>query len=141
MRAENLQVVLEQETGLDLEDFRGHYAFIELDAEMQGWESVAEDHFRANLVRWEVWEDTLKVALEKVPGEGPGTLVFGSALNLLLFSPTYGGELLEHMKTTLREGRGQGRKEGRNTPAQLCSKRRRRFGPKKSPGSTSRRVA
>jgi len=93
---------LRQVAGLDLEDFRGHYAFIELDAEMQGWESVAEDHLRANLVRWEVWEDTLKVALEKVPGEGPGTLVFGSALNLLLFSPTYGPHILEQMKRTMR---------------------------------------
>jgi hypothetical protein len=30
-------------------------------------------------------------------------MVFGSALNLLLFSPTYGTEILERMKKTIRD--------------------------------------
>jgi len=38
-----------------------------------------------------------------VPDDGPGIMVFGSALNLLLFSPTYGQEILERMETLLRD--------------------------------------
>ena len=32
---------------------------------------------------------------------GPGILIFGSALNLLLFSPTYGDAILETIKSTI----------------------------------------
>jgi len=36
-----------------------------------------------------------------LPKEGPGILIFGSALNLLLFSPTYGEAILDKIKETI----------------------------------------
>jgi len=45
----------------------------------------------------------LEQAYEMVPDEGPGILVYGSALNLLLFSPTYGVKILKKMKSTIQK--------------------------------------
>ena len=87
--------------GLDLDSFADHVAFIELNAEMEGTEEVDRHHIRANLVTPPVWTESLQVARRMVPGGGPGTLLVGSALNLLLFSPTYGARTLEEMKSTL----------------------------------------
>jgi KaiC/GvpD/RAD55 family RecA-like ATPase len=95
---------LRRVAGVDLGDHRGRIAFVELDAEREGMELVAQDRIRANLVDPETWRGTLQAALDLVPGEGPGSLLFGSALNLLLFSPTYGKRLLEEIKRTLTEG-------------------------------------
>ena len=40
-----------------------------------------------------------------VPDEGPGIIVFGSALNLLLFSPTYGEKILRKMDVVFRKNK------------------------------------
>ena len=48
----------------------------------------------------------IKRACALVPDEGPGILIFVSALNLLLFSPTYGKGILVKLKAT-----AQGKKQ------------------------------
>ena len=47
------------------------------------------------------WEKVLNLASAKLPDEGPGVLIFCSALNLLLFSPTYGDLIFEKIKSTI----------------------------------------
>jgi KaiC/GvpD/RAD55 family RecA-like ATPase len=97
---------LRRVSGLDLASFADRIAFIELDAEMEGMEEVDHHHIRANLVIPSTWTESLRTARTMVPEEGPGILLFGSALNLLLFSPTYGAETLQKMKTILTRGEG-----------------------------------
>ncbi len=99
---------LRRASGLDLESFADHVAFIELNAEMEGMEEVDRHHIRANLVKPPTWTESLLAARRMVPGEGPGTLLFGSALNLLLFSPTYGARTLEEMESTLTQSEREG---------------------------------
>src|SRR5690606_30825018 len=60
--------------------------------------SNGKNIIRANLVKPAVWDEALKIATGKLPCKGPGILIFGSALNLLLFSPTYGGAIFKKMK-------------------------------------------
>ena len=98
---------LRQVAGVELDDYEEGTSFIELDAEIDGLETVGENHIRANLVKPSIWDAAIEQACAAVPDAGPGVLVFGSALNLLLFSPTYGEELLGHMKKTLRDSRGR----------------------------------
>jgi len=93
--------------GLEVADHAGRVAYLELDASMDGLEQAADDRIRANLVKPDIWDEALERGCELVPDSGPGILVLGSALNLLLFSPTYGAALLERMKATLQ---GDGRR-------------------------------
>ncbi len=86
---------------LDLNDYQQHVIFVALDVNAP--DIVAEGNtLRANLVRPEIWEQTIEQACAAVPDAGPGILVFGSALNLLLFSPTYGDELLTRLAYILQ---------------------------------------
>lgn len=89
-------------TGLDVNDYREKIIFLQLDTEISGYEYVNNQIIKANLVKPEIWDKVLKLASGKLPEEGPGILVFGSALNLLLFSPTYGTANLEKMKSTMQ---------------------------------------
>ena len=92
---------LERVTGEELADYEGHIAFIELDAAMEDMETVSQNRIRGNLVKPSVWTAALEKAISSLPREGPGVLVFGSALNLLLFSPTFGTGILAEIKATM----------------------------------------
>jgi KaiC/GvpD/RAD55 family RecA-like ATPase len=88
---------------LDVSEFQGRVAYINLDTTIGGIEGATDDGFKANLVLPGVWDEAIERARSMVPEEGPGVLVFGSALNLLLFSPTFGINVLEKMKATIRD--------------------------------------
>ena len=94
----SLQTVAE----LDISDYAGQVAFIELDATLESMDAPIDNGFKANLVQPSVWDASVEQACSLVPESGPGILVFGSALNLLLFSPTYGDEVHESMLKTIR---------------------------------------
>jgi len=87
---------------LDLADYSDKVAFIELDATLDGMTEPSGNRFEANVVKPQIWDLALERACAMVPNEGPGILLFASALNLLLFSPTYGKEILEKLKATMQ---------------------------------------
>lgn len=89
---------------LDLDEYQDRVAFVELDATLDGMTAPVGNRFKANVVKPDVWDAALKRACAMVPDEGPGILVFCSALNLLLFSPTYGKDILEKMKASTQGG-------------------------------------
>lgn len=92
---------------LDINQYKEHTAFIELDVSSESMSRIEGNHFKANLVKPDVWDAALEQAIGMVKGDGPGVLVFGSALNLLLFSPTYGNEILEKVKLLFSEPQQQ----------------------------------
>jgi len=83
---------------LDLEDYKDKVVFIELDATIDTMTEPDDNRFRANVVKPEVWDRAIEQASSMLTEDGPGILIFSSALNLLLFSPTYGAGILEKMK-------------------------------------------
>lgn len=87
---------------LDLVQFKEHTAFIELDVNCADIDLTSSNHIKANLVKPEIWDRAIDQACSLVKQDGPGILVSGSALNLLLFSTTYGGSVLERMKNTIQ---------------------------------------
>jgi KaiC/GvpD/RAD55 family RecA-like ATPase len=87
--------------GVDLNDYSYHVRFIVLDPTIDAMEEKKE--IKANLVKPEVWKEAISKACSQVPNEGPGVLVFGSALNLLLFSPTYGKSIAQEMQRTISQ--------------------------------------
>ncbi len=90
---------------LNLAEYQDRVAFIELDATLDTMTEPEDNRFKANVVKPDVWDAALERACGLVPNEGPGILIFVSALNLLLFSPTYGAAILEKMKATTQSGR------------------------------------
>lgn len=88
-------------TGLDLNDYENKINFLQLDTNINGLVDTDKNIIRANLVKPEIWDEALNIATSKLEQDGPGILVFGSALNLLLFSPSYGDLILDKMKETI----------------------------------------
>ncbi len=88
-------------SNLDINDYPGKTAFIQFDPEIAGMTDPVGNEFRANLVYPEIWDKALLTAVKLVPDEGPGILIFGSALNLLLFSPTYWKEIRSKIIETI----------------------------------------
>ena len=89
-------------TQLDLGDYKDRIAFIELDVSLDSVIVLPKNRIKANVTKPEVWDTAMEHACSILPGEGPGILIFGTALNLLLFSPTYGKEILEKIKSIIQ---------------------------------------
>jgi len=87
--------------GINLDDYNDRIIFLQLDTEINDLIEEGENIIRVNLVKPEVWDKAINRASSKLPNEGPGILIFGSALNLLFFSPTYGDQILNKIKNTI----------------------------------------
>ncbi len=88
---------------INLNDYLDHVLFIVLDPTIDGVNPVVGRKLPANVVKPAGWKAAIEQACSLVPNEGPGILVFGSALNLLLFSPTYGEAILDEIERTIRD--------------------------------------
>lgn len=88
---------------MDLNDYAENTAFIELDPAHASMDAPTDRGFKANLVKPDIWESAIEQACGMVPDHGPGILVFGSALNLLMFSPTYSEQTVSKMYATMAE--------------------------------------
>jgi KaiC/GvpD/RAD55 family RecA-like ATPase len=86
---------------LNIDDYPGKAAFIQFDPEIKDMTEPNGNEFRANLVYPEIWDKAISTAEKMVPNEGPGILIFGSALNLLLFSPTYWKDIRQKIIDTI----------------------------------------
>ncbi|MBN1227362.1 MAG: hypothetical protein JXA79_10250 [Deltaproteobacteria bacterium] len=102
-RAEFIYESLKTIAGLDLNEYKDKICFISLDAGIDGMSNPEGNEFKANLVKPAIWDAAIDKACTMVPDEDPGIMVFGSALNLLFFPPTYGQELLRKIGELFRK--------------------------------------
>jgi KaiC/GvpD/RAD55 family RecA-like ATPase len=89
-------------TGTDINNYSDNLISIRLNTEIQGYKQIIKQLIDANLVKPEVWEQVLDFSIKQLPANGLGIMVFVSALNLLLFSPTYGELIFNKIKETLK---------------------------------------
>lgn len=98
---------------LDISTYKDQLRFIQLDPDRDiraapsgfpEWDAPA----RVNLVNPDNWDKALYQAeAEFREHQGPGTMVFGAALNLMLFSPTYGEKVLQKMQQLTGEDKNR----------------------------------
>jgi KaiC/GvpD/RAD55 family RecA-like ATPase len=88
---------------LDLNQYRDQNRYIRFDPEMENMEKATQDEYRANLLIPEVWDRVMAAAREELSASREDLLVYGSALNLLLFAPRYQDEVVEKMEKMLED--------------------------------------
>jgi KaiC/GvpD/RAD55 family RecA-like ATPase len=93
--------------GTDLNNYKGKIAFIQFDPFANDCVKIKEDTLQANVVKPELWDKAIEMAEDIVEKTELGTMVFGSALNLLLFSKTYGEAILEKLKNALQNDKSR----------------------------------
>ncbi|GEM_PF-226397 len=95
--------------GHSLQDFPDSHFFILLDTDMDsregGVEVAGSNSIRCNVVNPQIWQEALDLASASMEGQGP-ILIFASALNLLLMSPTYGEQFFQMLLETIRNPGG-----------------------------------
>lgn len=98
---ELLILAMKELYNLDLNDYYGKIVYVQFDLTANGCERTSPNTLRANLLKPEIWDETIASAETMFERKGHGTLVFGSALNLLLFSKTYKNSILNKLKNSL----------------------------------------
>ncbi|WP_181685184.1 hypothetical protein [Halorhabdus salina] len=90
---------------VDVEEYASELSFVEFDPEMdptiEAIDRPDDGPIRANLLDSAVWTEAIDSAAEPLADDGPGTLVFATALNLFLFASTYREESLDTFLRTI----------------------------------------
>ena len=86
---------------IQTEKYKGKIYYVDFNPEIDSTQTVKEDQIQANLLKSEVWDNTLQDATKYLEKSEMGTLILGSALNLLFFSKTYKNEVLNKIKIIL----------------------------------------
>jgi archaellum biogenesis ATPase FlaH len=82
---------------IDLNRYSNNVVFVQFDHKVDSFQKVNENTFQGNMLKPEVWNKIVLAAEDILPVINKGIMVFGSALNLLLFSKRYGGKILEKL--------------------------------------------
>ncbi len=95
--------------GLDLDTYRSATAFIRFDRTMDPYKKrimlLKDGELSCNLTNPDNFSRAIDLSAVSLPGGGPGTLIFASAINLLLFSKTFADGMLATLDHQLRGDR------------------------------------
>ncbi len=92
---------------LNLEDYPRKTAYIQFDPHIDKYEKSGSNILKANLLKPEIWNRTMEIVEGMVEKTDLGTLIFGSALNLLLFSPTYKESTIKNIEEILKNDKNK----------------------------------
>ncbi len=82
---------------VDLDEYKKKIIYVQFDPHAEKCKKLNENTIIANLLKPDKWNKTLRIAQNNLPNSDLGNMVFGSALNLLLFSPTYRDSILKKL--------------------------------------------
>jgi len=104
---ELMQTAMNKLYNIDLKDYHGKIAYIQFDPHADKCEKISKNTLKANMVKPEVWDEAIEKAKNMVEQSDLGTMVFGSALNLLLFSRTYQKSILAKLKEAIQKDKSK----------------------------------
>lgn len=90
--------------GIDAHQYEGRIFYIDFDPQIEGWEEVAPFQLKANLLHPEIIDKTIQIAQKNLKTQDKPPLIFGAALNILLFSPTYGTAVFNKFYQMVQQG-------------------------------------
>lgn len=105
--AELVKTAMNKLYNMDLNNYNGKIAYIQFDPKVDKCERIGDNILKANMVKPEIWDNAIKKAEEMVGRSDLGTMIFGSALNLLLFSPKYKNSTLMKLREVLKEDKNK----------------------------------
>jgi archaellum biogenesis ATPase FlaH len=89
---------------LNLDNYQKKVVYINFNYHISSWKIVNKNTIDANLLKTTIWEKALNEADKLlIKYNSLATLVFASALNLLLFSPTYKKSILDKLEKLLKQ--------------------------------------
>lgn len=92
---------------IDLKNYQDKIAMIQFDPNIDEYEILGNNLLKANLLKPKVWKEVVEIADGMVNKNDLGTMVFGSALNLLLFSPTYKEKVVKNIENIIKNDKSK----------------------------------
>jgi len=86
---------------IDPKAYKGRIYYIDFDPEIETLQPTHDDEIKANLLKPDVWDLAIKEARSNLQQSPMGDFVYGAALNILVFSKTYGRSILQKIKHML----------------------------------------
>jgi hypothetical protein len=80
---------------------------IQFDLHVDEYEDIGNNILKANLSKPEIWNKVLEIADSMVEKSDLGTMVFGSALNLLLFSQKYKKDVIKNLENIIKNDKSR----------------------------------
>jgi len=103
-KMELVKASLERLYNLNIDEYSNKIASIRLNPDLATWQKTNGNTLEANLLKPHVWDEAINEAASLLAKGGDlNTLVSASALNLLLFSPTYREHNLDKFEKLLNE--------------------------------------
>lgn len=102
-----MKIAMQKLYGTNLNKYQGQVAYIQLDTFANTYKKISNDTLKANVVKPEIWEEAIEIAESMVEKTELGVMVFGSALNLLLFSRTYKTDILNKLKGFIKNDKSK----------------------------------
>ena len=87
--------------GIDEQSYAEKIYFIDFAPEIETLQEQDGNSLQANILKPDIWDRAIAIAQQKLDAEEPENLLYGAALNLLLFSNTFREHVVEKLKTTL----------------------------------------
>jgi len=104
---ELVKTAMDKLYNLDLKNYPAKIVFIQFDPHIDKYEDIEDNILKANLLKPEVWNSVIEIADNMIEKSDLGTLVFGSALNLLLFSPKYKNDIMENLINIIKNDKSK----------------------------------
>lgn len=92
---------------IDLKDYQRKTVMIQFDLHVDEYEDIGNNILKANLSKPEIWNKVLEIADSMVEKSDLGTMVFGSALNLLLFSQKYKKDVIKNLENIIKNDKSR----------------------------------
>lgn len=92
---------------IDLENYQRKIVMIQFDPHIDEYENIGNNILKANLVKPEIWNKVIEIADSMIEKTNLGTMVFGTALNLLLFSPTYKNDVIRNLEDIIKNDKSR----------------------------------
>lgn len=92
---------------INLKNYQRKISMIQFDPHIDEYEDTGNNILKANLLKPDVWNKAIKIADNMIEKDDLGTMVFGSALNLLLFSPTYKNDVIKNLNNILKNDKSR----------------------------------
>ncbi|MFO7889925.1 MAG: ATPase domain-containing protein [bacterium] len=93
-----MQTAMKKLYNVDLKNYINKIAYIQFDPHTETCKKLNNNTVKANMVKPGVWDEAVIMAEKMIAKSDLGTMVFGSALNLLLFSTEYQNSILTKLK-------------------------------------------
>ncbi len=91
---------------LDLNDYKRKSVFIQFDPDLKNIQDLSQEELAVNLLIPDMWDRMIEKSLDKMNADKEEVLIYGSALNLLLFAPAYTSSSVIKISELLKNNAG-----------------------------------